>query len=97
MKIIENRIKKFEMTSNRKESLMYSAQLLCEAFYESAQNEDTIYAGKDIDEVVKVWAKTFIQFIQREKMWVNGQVLMGPKDKNIRVKHFIKTLIDAIK
>ena len=97
MKIIENKIKESEMTSERKENLMYSAQLLCEAFYGAAQNSDTIYAGKDIDELVAVWAKTFTRFIQTEPMWIGGHIKMDPKDKNIRVKHFIKTLTDAIK
>mgnify|MGYP000862616742 CR=1 FL=1 len=52
MRIIESKLKESEMTSDRKKNIMYAAQLLCEAFYGAAQNPETIYAGKDIDEVV---------------------------------------------
>ena len=97
MKIIEDKIKESEMTSERKDSLMYSAQLLCEAFYGVAQNSDTIYAGKGIDEVVEVWTREFIKFIQSNPMWISGKLKMDQKDKNIRVKHFIGELIKAIK
>lgn len=85
------------MTSDRKENLEYSAVLLCEAFFGAAQNSNELYAGKDIDELVDIWAKTFTRFIQRETMWIGGRIKMDQKDKNIRVKHFIKTLVDALK
>ena len=97
MKIIESKIKESEMTSSRKKSLMYSAQLLCEAFYGAAQNSETIYAGKDIDEVVEVWTREFTTFIRLNPMWVDGKFKMDQKDKNIRVKHFISELIRKIK
>ena len=97
MKIIEDKIKESGMTSDRKDSLMYSAQLLCEAFYEAAQNTDTTYASKNIDEVVDVWTREFVKFIQSNPMWFNRKFKMDQKDKNIRVKHFISELIKAIK
>lgn len=97
MKIIEGKIKESEMTSDRKESLMYSAQLLCEAFYGAAQNSETIYAGKDIDKVVEVWTREFTTFIRLNPMWIDRKFKMDQKDKNIRVKRFIGELIKAIK
>lgn len=98
MTILENKpIKESEMTSDRKDNVQYAAQLLCEAFYGAAQNPETIYAGKDIDDVVKVFSSTLIAFIQREPMCIDRRIKMDPKEKNIRVKHFISELINAIK
>lgn len=98
MKVIKDKsIQESEMHSERKENLIYAAQLLCEAFYGAAQNGETIYAGRDIDQVVKVFSDEVIKFIQREPMWISGKFKMDQKDKNIRVKHFIDGLIKALK
>ncbi len=97
MKIIEKQIKETEMTSSRKENLYGAAITLAEAFYGAAQNENKVLAGKDIDECVYVFTRALQKFIQSEPMWINGRTRMDQSEKNVRVKHFIKTLIDELK
>lgn len=98
MKIIKSKpIQESEMDSKRKENLEYAAQLLCEAFYGAAQNAEAIYAGRDIDDVIKVFTDSVVKYIQSEPMWIERRTKMDQKDKNIRVKHFIDTLIKALK
>ena len=98
MKIIKEKpIQESQMDSKRKENLEYAAQLLCEAFYGAAQNVDEAQAKDDSELVARIFVRGIINFVGKEPMWIERRTKMDPKEKNIRVNHFIDTLIKALK